>query len=65
LHNSKTDGNYPPYNIIRVDENNYAIQVAVAGFNEDELDIEYKDNVLTVSGERKVKDEQEYLHQWY
>jgi len=60
--NSKTDGNYPPYNIIRVDENNYAIQVAVAGFNEDELDIEYKDNVLTVSGERKVTDEQEYLH---
>jgi len=60
--NTKTDGNYPPYNIIKVDENNYAIQVAVAGFSDDELDVECKENTLTISGERKAKDEQEYLH---
>jgi molecular chaperone IbpA len=60
--NTKTDGNYPPYNIIKVDENNYAIQVAVAGFSDDELDVECKENTLTISGERKIKDEQEYLH---
>lgn len=59
--NSKAE-NYPPYNIIKVDENNWAIQVAVAGFGEDELNVEYKDNVLTVTGEKKDKDEQEYLH---
>ena len=59
--NSKAE-NYPPYNIIKVDEHNWAIQVAVAGFGEDELNIEYKDNVLTISGEKKEKDEQEYLH---
>ncbi|NCZ88351.1 MAG: hypothetical protein EBY92_04020, partial [Actinobacteria bacterium] len=46
---------------IKVDENNWAIQVAVAGFGEDELDIERKDNVLYIKGERKVKDEQEYI----
>ena len=58
----KAAQNYPPYNIIKVDENNWAIQVAVAGFGEDELDIERKDNVLHIKGERKVKDEQEYVH---
>jgi molecular chaperone IbpA len=60
--NSAKADNYPPYNIIKVDENNWAIQVAVAGFGEDELDIERKDNVLYIKGERKVKDEQEYIH---
>jgi len=60
--NSKADGNYPPHNIIKIDDTHYAIQVAVAGFTEDELDIEFKDNVLTVKGEKKVKDEQEYIH---
>jgi molecular chaperone IbpA len=59
--NSKAE-NYPPYNIIKVDEHNWAIQVAVAGFGEDELDVEFKDNILTITGEKQEKDEQEYLH---
>ena len=36
--NSKTDGNYPPHNIVQIDETHYAIQLAVSGFSEDELD---------------------------
>ena len=59
--NSKAE-NYPPYNIIKVDEHNWAIQVAVAGFGEDELDVEFKDNILTITGEKQEKDEQEYRH---
>lgn len=42
---------YPPYNIVKFDEDNYQIQIAVAGFGPDELDIEVKDNRLTVNGE--------------
>jgi molecular chaperone IbpA len=57
--NSKTD-NYPPHNIVQIDETHYAIQLAVAGFSEDELDIEYKDNVLIVKGEKKEKEEYTY-----
>ena len=53
--NSKTDGNYPPHNIVQIDETHYAIQLAVAGFSEDELDIEFKENVLTIRGEQKQK----------
>lgn len=42
---------YPPYNIVKFDEDNYQIQIAVAGFGPDELDIEVKENRLTVNGE--------------
>jgi molecular chaperone IbpA len=58
--NSKVNDNYPPHNIVQIDETHYAIQLAVAGFTEDELEIEYKDNVLTVNGNQKQKDELTY-----
>jgi molecular chaperone IbpA len=48
---------YPPYNIERTGENAYRISVAVAGFGENELSIEAKENVLTVKGEKQVKEE--------
>jgi molecular chaperone IbpA len=60
--NSKTDGNYPPHNVVRLDDTHYVIEVAVAGFNEDEIDVELKENVLTVRGEQAKKEEVEYLH---
>ncbi len=46
-------GGYPPYNVEVQDENQYRISLAVAGFTEDELGIEAKENLLTVSGQRK------------
>jgi molecular chaperone IbpA len=54
---------YPPYNIERTDENAYRVDIAVAGFRADELDIEVKENLLTVSGRKTANDEQRhYLH---
>jgi molecular chaperone IbpA len=47
---------YPPYNIERTDENAYRITVAVAGFTENELSIEVKENTLAIRGEKQVKD---------
>jgi molecular chaperone IbpA len=44
---------YPPYNIERTGEDSYRISMAVAGFSDDEIDIESHRNVLTVKGERK------------
>jgi molecular chaperone IbpA len=49
---------YPPYNIERTGENNYRISVAVAGFGEDDLSIEVKENTLTIKGERRAKNEE-------
>jgi molecular chaperone IbpA len=57
--------NYPPYNIVRVSENEYEIEVAVAGFAEDELDVEIQNGELFVKGESKANDVRtgNYLHQ--
>ena len=57
------DGGYPPYNIERVAENEYRITMAVAGFAENEINIEVKDTSLLVKGEKKPEDgERQYLH---
>lgn len=44
---------YPPYNIERTGENAYRVTMAVAGFGEQDLDIQSKDNLLTVKGEKR------------
>jgi molecular chaperone IbpA len=48
---------YPPYNIERTGENDYRISVAVAGFGEEDVSIEAKENTLTIKGEKQVKEE--------
>ena len=49
---------YPPYNIERTGENDYRITVAVAGFGENELSIEAKENTLTIKGEKQAQKEE-------
>jgi molecular chaperone IbpA len=49
---------YPPYNIERTGENDYRITVAVAGFAENELSIEAKENTLTIRGDKQAKTEE-------
>lgn len=41
---------YPPYNIKKVDENKYIIEIAVAGFGRQDLELEFQEGVLTVKG---------------
>jgi len=41
---------YPPYNIKKVDDNKYQLEMALAGFAKTDLDVEVKDNTLTVTG---------------
>lgn len=54
---------YPPYNIERTDENAYRIDIAVAGFRADELNVEVKENLLTVTGRKAANDDaRKYLH---
>lgn len=54
---------YPPYNIERTDENAYRIEIAVAGFRPDELTIEVKENLLTVTGRKAANDDaRKFLH---
>src|SRR6201991_3832464 len=61
--NQDAAGGYPPYNIERTDENAYRIEMAVAGFRPEELNIEVKENLLTVQGRKAANDEaKRYLH---
>jgi molecular chaperone IbpA len=54
---------YPPYNIERVGENEYRISMAVAGFGEQDLTIEVKENTLSIRGEKQAEAEQTtFLH---
>jgi len=54
---------YPPYNIERTDENGYRVDIAVAGFRSEELEIEVKENLLTVTGRKAANDEpRRFLH---
>ena len=61
-----TTTNYPPYNIVKIDETNYAIQIAIAGFGKDDIEIETKENILSVrtkeKDESEVVDNTTYLH---
>tara|TARA_B100000676_G_C17834765_1_gene709752 strand:+ start:173 stop:679 length:507 start_codon:yes stop_codon:yes gene_type:complete len=40
--------NYPPYNIVKTGENKYDVEVALAGYNKKDINIEYADNLLTI-----------------
>ena len=57
---------YPPHNIVRDGEDKFAIELAVAGYTLDDLDIEHNKTVLTISGDARPKgdneEEQDYVH---
>ena len=63
---SSQENGWPPYNIETTGENEYRIEIAVAGFKPDELTIEAKENQLTVTGRKTANDdagpERTYLH---
>lgn len=60
---TRNQTNYPPYNIYKISDSDYAIEMAVAGFNEDEIDIELTENKLSVSGVKKADIAVEFIHQ--
>ena len=54
---------YPPYNIERTGDNEYRVEIAVAGVPPDELNLEGKENLLTVQGRKAANDDQrKFLH---
>lgn len=47
---AENNSNYPPYNIIRINKNEYVIQIALAGFKEENIDIELNSGILKITG---------------
>tara|TARA_R100001463_G_scaffold98583_1_gene153048 strand:+ start:1158 stop:1508 length:351 start_codon:yes stop_codon:yes gene_type:complete len=48
--------NYPPYNIVKTDKNNYDVEIALAGFNKKDISVEVENGILTIE---TIKDDQE------
>ena len=53
---------FPPHNIIKVDDNRFIVEMAVAGFGEDEVTVEVEDGTLVVKGEKSDKTELNYVY---
>ena len=59
----KQNTSYPPYNITKIDDLHFQIEMALAGFNKKDVEVKYADNQLTIkSVESDKKDEKESLH---
>jgi molecular chaperone IbpA len=63
LENSSFAGeNYPPFDLIRLDENRYRIEVAVAGFGRDDIEITSQQNQLLIRGQKSDENGSDYVH---
>jgi len=60
---SQAKDTYPPHNVVKHDAYHYEIELAVAGFSKEHIDIEIKDHVLTIKGDRPMRRAQDlYVH---
>ena len=55
--------NYPPYNIKKIDKENYQLEMALAGFTKADVIVEVKENTLTISGKSADDDNDSFVHQ--
>ena len=55
--------NYPPYNIKKIDKENYQLEMALAGFTKADVIVEVKENILTISGKSSDKEDDSFVHQ--
>ena len=63
LENSSFGGeNYPPFDLIKLDDNRYRIEVAVAGFSRDEIEITSQQNQLLIRGQKSDDNGNDYVH---
>lgn len=53
---------YPPYNIVRHSDEDFSIEIAVAGFDKKEISVTKEKSQLVITGEKEEKDEREFLH---
>lgn len=60
--NQNSQGGYPPYNIIKDGDEKYAVEVAVAGFSQEDIVVELKEGNLIVSGKKSKDEETNFIH---
>ena len=62
VHQHSINQSYPPFDIIKVDDDNFCINVAVAGFSKDDLSVSVEDQTLTVKGNIEADKEDQFIH---
>lgn len=60
--NAPTTNSYPPYNVVKIDDDKIVMEFAVAGFKKDDISITTEKNVLSIKAEKPETDEKSYLH---
>jgi molecular chaperone IbpA len=60
--NKITTSSFPPYNVKKVDEDNYIVELAVAGYNREDIDVTVEKDTLIIKSERENDDKADYLH---
>lgn len=65
IESAASNGNagYPPYNIEQLGDNDYRISMAVAGFTQEDLELSFQENLLTVKGSKQADTDRNYLYQ--
>lgn len=59
---ARAANDWPPYDIVKTDDDAYRITIAVAGFTEQDLDLSFQSNLLSVTGKKDARDAEGYLH---
>lgn len=62
LFTQPTKATYPPYNIVKIDEDKIVMELAVAGFKRDDISITTEKNVLSIKADKPEADDKAYLH---
>jgi molecular chaperone IbpA len=60
--NKKTTSSFPPYNVKKVDEDNYIVELAVAGYDREDIDVTVDKDTLIIKSERENDDKSDFLH---
>ena len=62
IHREAVNQSFPPYNIVKIDEDTFRVTLAIAGFDKKDVDVSVDNGTLIIKGEATVEDEGEMLH---
>lgn len=62
IHNASAHQSYPPYDIVKIDEDSYRVDIAVAGFDKKDVEVSVDNGTLVIKGEISTESSEEVLH---
>lgn len=62
IYNTQTRTQYPPYNVVQVDDNTYSVDLALAGFQKHNISVSVKENTLIIDGMKEDNEPKSVLH---